>query len=94
MTCDLNSYTILDTGFTDSLTLPSSLITRLGLVWRSRSNAIRTSGVAASLAIDPIMMIGGKQQDFIVAAAEDHVEVVQHVSSRHRRTTTTHPRFA
>ena len=35
---------ILDTGFTGSLTLPPSLIESLGLVWRSRSSAILANG--------------------------------------------------
>src|SRR5436190_12672764 len=37
---------ILDTGFTGSLTLPSSTISRLGLLWRSRSSAILANGNA------------------------------------------------
>jgi clan AA aspartic protease len=35
---------ILDSGFTGSLTLPPSLIARLGLSWRSRSSAILANG--------------------------------------------------
>jgi clan AA aspartic protease len=35
---------ILDTGFTGSLTLPPSLIAGLGLPWRSRSSAILANG--------------------------------------------------
>jgi clan AA aspartic protease len=36
--------TILDTGFTGSLTLAPSLIASLGLPWRSRSSAILANG--------------------------------------------------
>ena len=36
--------TILDTGFTGSLTLPPALIASLGLPWRSRSSAILANG--------------------------------------------------
>jgi clan AA aspartic protease len=35
---------LLDTGFTGSLTLPSSLIRSLGLSWRSRSSAVLANG--------------------------------------------------
>jgi clan AA aspartic protease len=35
---------VLDSGFTGSLTLPPSLIARLGLPWRSRSSAILANG--------------------------------------------------
>jgi len=35
---------ILDTGFTGSLTLPSSLVARLDLRWRSRGDAILPNG--------------------------------------------------
>jgi clan AA aspartic protease len=35
---------ILDTGFTGSLTLPSTVITGLGLPWRSRANAVLANG--------------------------------------------------
>ena len=35
---------ILDTGFTGSLTLPPSLISRLGLLWRSSSSAVLANG--------------------------------------------------
>lgn len=36
--------TILDTGFTGSLTLPLSIIESLGLAWRSRSSALLANG--------------------------------------------------
>ncbi len=36
--------TILDTGFTGSLTLPRAIIDSLGLTWRSRSSAILANG--------------------------------------------------
>lgn len=36
--------TILDTGFTGSLTLPFSIIEMLDLTWRSRSSAILANG--------------------------------------------------
>lgn len=36
--------TILDTGFTGSLTLPPSLIEHMGLSWRSRTSAILANG--------------------------------------------------
>lgn len=36
--------TVLDTGFTGSLTLPSSLIESVNLRWRSRSGAILANG--------------------------------------------------
>ena len=36
--------TILDTGFTGSLTLPSARIASLGLLWRSRGNAVLANG--------------------------------------------------
>jgi clan AA aspartic protease len=35
---------ILDTGFNGALTLPPALIASLGLVWRSRTNAILANG--------------------------------------------------
>jgi clan AA aspartic protease len=35
---------ILDTGFTGSLPLPPTLITNLGLPWRSRANAVLANG--------------------------------------------------
>ena len=35
---------ILDTGFTGSLTLPPMLIAGLGLLWRSRANAVLANG--------------------------------------------------
>jgi clan AA aspartic protease len=41
---DQEIESILDTGFTGSLTLPPSLITRLGLPLRSRSSAILANG--------------------------------------------------
>ena len=37
---------ILDTGFTGSLTLPPSMITRLGLRWRSQVWTVLANGVA------------------------------------------------
>ncbi len=41
---ELEVEAILDTGFTGSLTLPSKLITGLGLPWLSRANAVLASG--------------------------------------------------
>jgi clan AA aspartic protease len=37
--------TILDSGFTGSLTLPPSIIANLALPWRSRSSAILANGM-------------------------------------------------
>jgi predicted aspartyl protease len=36
--------TVLDTGFTGSLTLPPSVIPNLNLPWRSRSSAVLANG--------------------------------------------------
>jgi clan AA aspartic protease len=41
---DQDIETVLDTGFTGSLTLPPAVIAQLGLSWRSRGSALLANG--------------------------------------------------
>jgi clan AA aspartic protease len=64
---------VLDTGFTGSLTLPSSLIESMDLRWRSRSNAILADGKIAEFDIYVATVIwdGIKRQILIQAIDND-----------------------
>jgi clan AA aspartic protease len=42
---------IVDTGFTGSLTLPQSYVTRLGLVWKGRGEGVLADGTSSSFGV-------------------------------------------
>ena len=62
---------ILDTGFSGSLTLPQSIITALGLPFRSRGSAILADGSKAEFDIYAATVIwDGEQRRVLVEAAD------------------------
>ncbi|HEY4723451.1 MAG TPA: clan AA aspartic protease [Anaerolineae bacterium] len=63
---------ILDTGFTGSLTLPPSLIDSLGLVWRSRSSAILVNGIVEDFDVYVAAVIwDGAERQILIQAIEN-----------------------
>ena len=63
---------VLDTGFTGSLTLPSSLVESMDLPWRSRSSAILANGNVAELDIHVASVIwDGIERQILVQAIEN-----------------------
>jgi len=64
--------TILDTGFTGSLTLPPSLIEEMGLPWRSRSSAFLANGNVEEFDIHVATVIwDGTARPILVHAIEN-----------------------
>jgi len=62
---------ILDTGFTDSLTLPLSLIDDLGLPWRLREAAVLANGQSEEIDVyDATILWDGQELDILVVALE------------------------
>ncbi len=67
---------VLDSGFTGSLTLPPSLIARLGLPWRSRSSAILANGHVEQIDIHVGTIIWDGTSRSILIQALDNVPLV------------------
>jgi len=64
--------TLLDTGFTGSLTLPTSLIETFDLAWRSRSSAILANGVVEECDIYAAVVIwDGVKRSVLVQSMEN-----------------------
>lgn len=62
---------IVDTGFTGSLTLPTAVIARLGLPWRTRGTAELADGSIDEFDIHTgIVIRNGKPRHILVEAAE------------------------
>ena len=62
---------ILDTGFSGSLTLPQSLITTLGLPFRSRGSAILADGSETEFDIYVATIVwDGEQRHVLIEAAD------------------------
>ena len=62
---------ILDTGFSGSLTLPQSIITALGLPFRSRGSAILADGSETEFDIYAATVIwDGEPRNILIEAAE------------------------
>ena len=63
--------TVIDTGFSGSLTLPSSLIAAFGLPWRSRGTAVLANGAIDHFDIHTAtVMWDGQARRILVEAAE------------------------
>ena len=64
--------TILDTGFTGSLTLPFPVVETLDLTWRSRSSAILANGHVEECDVYAAVVIwNGKERSILVQAMEN-----------------------
>jgi clan AA aspartic protease len=64
--------TVLDTGFTGSLTLPQSLVEELELTWRSRSSAVLANGVAEDFDIYTATVLwDGSAKQILVQSIEN-----------------------
>ena len=52
---------IVDTGFTGSLTLPQSDVTRLGLVWRGRGEGLLADGTSSFFGVYEAIVLWHRQ---------------------------------
>jgi len=67
---------ILDSGFTGSLTLPPSLIAKLGLPWRSRSSVVLANGNVEELDIHAATIVWDATPRAILIQAVDNVPLI------------------
>ena len=62
---------VIDTGFNGYLTLPDSLVARLGLSYHSRTTAILGDGSRRALGpYEAVVVWSGQERDVLVLAAE------------------------
>jgi clan AA aspartic protease len=67
-----NLDTILDTGFNGSLTLPTSIIDKLDLEWRSRSSAALANGTLEDCDVYAATVVwDGAERSILVQAMEN-----------------------
>jgi clan AA aspartic protease len=67
---------ILDTGFTGSLTLPPSIIASLGLRWRSRTGAVLANGRTQQFDIYAATVVWDGRDRPILVQAIDNVPLL------------------
>jgi clan AA aspartic protease len=68
--------TVLDKGFTGSLTLPPSIIGILGLPWHSKSSAILANGNVENCDIHSAMIVWDGLQKPILVQAIDNIPLL------------------
>lgn len=68
--------TVIDTGFTGFLTLPSSLIASLELVWRGREHAILADGAVHVFDVYAVTVIWDRQPRSVEVDAVDTTSLV------------------